>query len=45
MIKMNEGIIMERIYTELISVKQSAASECISKSKGKRVGKKFPGVQ
>lgn len=42
MIKMNEGIIMERIYTELISVKQSAASECIPKSKGKRVGKKVP---
>lgn len=42
MIKMNERIIIERIYAELISVIQNAARECIPKSKGKRVGKIVP---
>lgn len=37
LIRMNEGIGIERIYTELVSAIHNGASECIPKSTGKRV--------
>ncbi len=42
LIKVNEDIGIERIYTEVVSTIRNGASECIPKSRGKRVGKIVP---
>ncbi len=42
LIKVNEDIGIERIYTEVVSTIHNGANECIPKSTGKRVGKIVP---